>query len=61
MSGAKNWIEFCEGLFPGHRNHTKEEAKIYKEFIYKLFESQEDPDPKIQEVVNNHFWELFED
>ena len=57
---AKNWIEFCEKLFPDHRNLTEEEAKIHRNFLYNLFEEQKDPDPEIQEVINNNFWELFE-
>jgi len=61
MSGDKNWIEFCEKLFPGHRNLTEEEAKIHRKFVYNLFKEQKDPDPEIQKVVNEHFWKLFED
>jgi len=61
MPDSKTWIEFCERLFPEHRKLTKEEAKIHKKFVYNLFESQEEPDSEIQKVVNEHFWELFED
>jgi len=60
MSGAKTWIEFCERIFPNHRNLTKEEVEIHRRFVYDLFDQQKESDPEIQEVINNHFWELFE-
>ena len=61
MLDAKTWVEFCENLFPGYRNMTKEEVDEHREFLYNFFEEQKDSDPEIQEVINNHFWELFED
>ena len=61
MSVAKTWVKFCEKLFPRHRSLTKEEVKIHRRFVYNLFEKQKEPDQEIQEVINNNFWELFED
>jgi len=61
MLDAETWVKFCEKLFPGYRNLTKEEAETHHNFLYNFFEEQKDPDPEIQEVINNHFWELFED
>jgi hypothetical protein len=58
---AEAWVDFCKKLFPNYRGLTKEEKEIHRNFVYKLFKEQKDPDPEIQEVTNNHFWELFED
>jgi hypothetical protein len=35
------WVEFCQSLFPGCREHTPEERKAYSDFIDSFFEEVE--------------------
>ncbi len=35
------WVDFCESLFPKHREHTPEERKAYSNFINSYFEEIE--------------------
>ncbi len=35
------WVEFCQSLFPGHREHNPEERQAYSDFIDSFFEEVE--------------------
>lgn len=53
MNGYTYWLE--EKLLSG----LNAPSPIKLSELYKLISEQKDLDPKIYEIVNDHFWELF--
>jgi len=41
------------------REKSKSDREVFLDFVKKISE-QEDADPKIQRVINEHFWELID-